>query len=496
MSRVIQLTAFDGAKIEFIDEIKASGAMKDVYFSPQREYVVAFFRRKADAALIERLQAITGSYRQRVFQQQGADYWTTVYCWPTTLVSYQDRIGVVVPFYAPHFFFAYGAKQQDMLGIKGKEKEGKWFASASNRQKFLDERELGTWLHHVRIGLQIARAVRRLHAAGLAHSDLSYKNVLVDPITGNACLIDLDGLVVPDKFAPDVVGTPDFIAPECVKTAHLAVTDPARVLPSISTDEHALAVLIYMYLLYRHPLRGDKVHDVRNTQRDDALMMGEAALFIEHPEDTSNRINKAYVNAAELPWKDTQKLPYTVTGMYLSPLFFRAFVTGLHQPQLRPSADEWEQALIKTVDVMLPCGNSACQQKWYVLTQTPAICPFCHTPWQGSLPLLNFYSAAEAGRFVPDNHRLTVYHHQSLYPWHSHHHIVPNERLSPAQKKRVGYFVFHQQQWLLVNEALPDLVNVSSKQPIAIGDNVTLVDGLQLLLSKGEGSRLVVVQMV
>jgi tRNA A-37 threonylcarbamoyl transferase component Bud32 len=28
----------------------------------------------------------------------------------------------------------------------------------------------------------IARAVRRMHAAGLAHSDLSYKNILIDPV--------------------------------------------------------------------------------------------------------------------------------------------------------------------------------------------------------------------------------------------------------------------------------------------------------------------------
>ncbi|HMV60754.1 MAG TPA: kinase, partial [Agitococcus sp.] len=58
------------------------------------------------------------------------------------------------------------------------------------------------------------------------------------------------------------------------------------------------------------------------------------------------------------------------------------------------------------------------------------------------------------------------------------------------------YFVFHQQQWYLVNEALPDLMNVASKQTIAIGDKIALVDGLQLLLSRGEGSRVVVVQMV
>ena len=97
-----------------------------------------------------------------------------------------------------------------------------------------------------------------MHAAGLCHSDLSYKNVLIDPELGHACIIDVDGLVVPGKYPPDVVGTPDFIAPEVVKTSHLPKDDPRRVLPSIATDRHALSVLIYMYLLFPAPVTGRK----------------------------------------------------------------------------------------------------------------------------------------------------------------------------------------------------------------------------------------------
>ena len=137
--------------------------------------------------------------------------------------------------------------------------------------------------------IKIARAIRRLHAAGLAHSDLSYNNVLIDPITGSACVIDYDSLVVPGKFPPEVVGTPDFIAPEVMATRHLKVGDPNKKLPSIYTDRHALAVLIYMYLLYRHPLRGGKVWDI-DPAKDEELSMGERALFIEHPTDKTNRV--------------------------------------------------------------------------------------------------------------------------------------------------------------------------------------------------------------
>jgi len=93
----------------------------------------------------------------------------------------------------------------------------------------------------------------------LAHSDLSYKNVLVDPAKGMACVINIDGLVVPGKYPPDVSRHPDFIAPEVVMISHLGKDDPNRKLPRRETDLHALSVLNYMYLLYRHPLRGGKL---------------------------------------------------------------------------------------------------------------------------------------------------------------------------------------------------------------------------------------------
>lgn len=497
MSKVISVKASDGSTVEFIDEIKASGGMKDVYFSPNKDYVVAFFRGAADNATRERLSVITGTYKDRIFGQAGGDYWKKLFCWPTAMLEHDGRLGVVVPFYDNEFFFKFGSQNNDMLGIRGNEKEGKWFASPSNRAKYLDKRELGNWMHQVKVCLMIARAVRRMHAAGLAHSDLSYKNVLIDPTTGRACLIDIDGLVVPGKFPPDVVGTPDFIAPECVMTSHLDRHDPQRKLPSIDTDRHALATLIYMYLLFRHPLRGDKVNDMSDPQLDEELSMGARAVFIEHPTDASNRINVNKVKPTELPWKDHGKIPYQVTGPYLAELFKRAFVDGLHNPHARPSADDWENALVKTVDLLQPCANVACEQKWFVFdNKTRPVCPFCSTPFVDPLPVLNLYSSRKEGNFRPDNHRLMVYSNQSLFPWHVDRDVIPNERLTDDQKKRVGYFVYHNRKWLLVNEGMPDLKNVTDQVAVPIGGKVELVDGLQLLMSRQPGGRLVVVQMV
>ncbi len=497
MARVVKCKTTDGQQIEFVDDIIGSGAMKDVYFAPDKSYVVAFYKTKQDFQAKERLQMITGKYRESIFNQAGGDYWKNLYCWPTAMVEHEGKMGLVAPTYPKHFFFERGSKNNDQLKIKGKEKEGKWFATASHRNRFVDPRELGDWRNHLKLCVLLSRAVRRMHMAGLAHSDLSYKNVLVDPTSGHACVIDVDGLVVPGRYPPDVVGTPDFIAPEVVMTSHLAKEDPKRKLPRRETDQHALAVLIYMYLLYRHPLRGPKVNFVGDEQRDEVLSMGEKALFIEHPTDKSNRLKVADARPTELPWVDTAKVPYTLTGPYLAPLFLQAFVAGLHDPGMRPSANDWETALVKTVDLIQPCQNPDCTQKWYVFdNSTKPVCPFCGTPHKGKLPILNLYSSRKQDNYRPDNHRLTVYTGQSLFQWHANNLVAPNEKLTDEQKKRVGYFVLHNDTWWLVNERLADLTDVSTKTPIPIGGKVELKDGLQLLLAKGDGGRLVVVQMV
>ena len=108
--------------------------------------------------------------------------------------------------------------------------------------------------------------------------------------------------------------------------------------------------------------------------------MGEGALFVEHPTDRSNRIRLEDQREENRKWSDTDKVPYTVLGPYLAPLVERAFIAGLHAPAERPTAGEWEDALIRTVDLLVPCANAQCEQKWFVLRSTPGQhCPFCGT---------------------------------------------------------------------------------------------------------------------
>ena len=489
MASIITLTADNGEKVEFDSAIAGTGAMKDVHFSPDRSYVVAFFRNAPDARSRGRLETITGPYREKIFNGPHGDYWRKLFCWPESIVVWEGRTGLVCPAYDADFYFRSGR-------FKGREKEGKWFASAKLRNRFLEPAEKGSWLNSLQICLNISRAVRRLHAAGLAHSDLSYKNVLVDPPGGRACIIDIDGLVVPGRYPPDVMGTPDFIAPEVMATRNLPPVDPARKLPSIATDRHALAVLIYMYLLCRHPLRGPLVHDL-DPARDEELSMGANALFIEHASDRRNRPDPQKLDAAELPQGDVDRLPCTLCGPYLADLFQDAFTAGLHYPEQRPTAADWETALIKTMDLLQPCQNPDCEAQWFAYdNMLSPKCPFCGTSYDKPLPVLNFYWSPKRGKFKRENRRLMVHDKQSLHKWHVSRLIAPNEKISNEDKKPVGVFHFEDGQWLLINRSLKTMYDKSSDRKIEPGAAVSLEEGKTILLSAESGGRLIVVQMV
>ena len=499
MSNIITVKSIiNGNSYQYVNGEPKRGGVKDVFFSPDRKYVVAIFRDKQDFNQRERLIKITDKYYKQIKEKEAGDYYLDeIFRWPTDVIETNGKLGIIVPIYNSKFFFKKGYVSSDL--IKGEEKNGKWFAGAKFRnRKFpltLDESELGNWMSYFQVSVNIARGVKKMHSMGLSHSDLSYNNVLVDPTSKSACMIDLDGLVVPGLFPAEVIGTADFIAPEVLATKHLDKKDPNRKLPKRETDLHALACLIYMYLLHRHPLKGGKVHDL-DTEKDDLLSMGEKAMFIEHPTDKANRPKLDQVSKWDLYWADINKIPYAVAGPYLKTLFDKAFIDGLHQPMQRPTADEWEQALLKTTDLMQPCSNAACEQKWYVFdnTQQPK-CPFCGTPHQGTLPVLDLYYQFKPTVWRPENHRLMVYHNQYLFQWHANRNLVRNEKLTAAQKVPVGYFTFHNGKWVLVNQSLTSLKDLTEDKLIPVNSMLELTDGKRILLSNEEGGRVVIITM-
>ncbi|MDR1959027.1 MAG: hypothetical protein LBQ54_08295 [Planctomycetaceae bacterium] len=489
---LIRTRATDGSSVEFIYDNPMSGSQKDVYWSPDKKYVVAFYKKTLSSNERERIKKIIGEYYVGIFgddtskppvKSVGSEYWKKVFCWPKKglIVEHDGRTGIVVPAYDS----CYQKKTDNFLLPK------------SFNQ--LPPEEKGDLLRFLVVCLHLARGVRRLHAPGLSHSDLSHNNCRIDPKSANACIIDCDSLVVPNWFPPVVDGTPGFIAPEVLATSHLPVNDCNKKLPCKETDRHALAVLIYSCLFHRHPLEGDKIHDA-DTDKNDMLAMGERALWIENSKDKSNRRQSQNFDREDrkkLPWIDTTTLPYTILGPWLQILFERAFIEGLHHPGKRPSANDWEEALLATIDIVLPCQNDSCVKHWFVLSEISEKqkCPYCGTLFRGDVAVLDFYTAD--GRPVAvNNKRLVVRDQLKLHQWHSQNGLVSNEKLKDEQKKKIGRFYRNNGKWTLVNKGLPGMKNITTGKDIPIGHDVELTDGLQLLLSSGTNGRLAKVRIV
>ncbi len=476
-------TLKDGTKLDYLDsDNPPSGTMKKIFFSPKKDYVIGFYHDQSianDSQRIARIEAILTKYNATIPEQDGgargvtpflAHYYQDIFCWPQKIVV-SPEFGITIPIYPSDFFFETGP-------FKGKEKNGKWFSSPKLR-KLLPDSEKGTWINYLKIGILMARAVSRLHVAGLAHSDLSSNNILIDPVRGRVAVIDIDSLVVPGLFPPDVLGTAGYIAPEVLATQHLPLTDPNRNHPCAATDQHALAVLLYEYLLYRHPLKGPKVNSTTSAEEDERMSMGEKALYVEHPTDRSNRPNNITVEASSL-------------GPILEKLFQRVFIDGLHNPHERPAAIEWEKGLVKTWDLLVPCENSNCPSKWYVFTgDIKSGCPFCNTRRKGSLPYLKLRKETKPGQWMQDS-QLVMYHNSSLFSWHAFDNVYSGPL---ADKSPLAYCVWHHGKWLLVNQSLSSLTSPGGNL-VPIGQAVELTDGIQFRLSQEPHGRMVEVTII
>jgi len=476
----------DGRSVKFIPDPIGEGTMKEVFFTADRSSVVCFYKDPNagnDPVRMRRLEAILGRFNPTVRRDDGgaaanaleADYFKKLFCWPTGIVT-APRFGLITPAYPANFFFASGPDF-----IRGREKNGMRFIGRKNR-RLLEEHapdELGDWRGHLSMCIRMARAVARLHMAGLAHSDLSPNNALVDPKTGQSCVIDIDSLVVPGVFPPDVLGTKGYIAPEVLKTIHLPTDNPGRKHPDVRTDQHALAVLVYQYLLRRHPLEGRRIPPARTAEEQDLLSYGSQALFCEHPQDADNRP------------EESQYVPCTSLGSYLKELFYRAFTKGLHLPDERPAATEWQGGLIKTWDLLRPCDNGRCPAQWFVVADLRRIvCPFCKATPKVRTPIIKLYREIGPNRLVFERD-LVVYNNLQIFKWHAFDIGLPGPDTDPTPQ---AYCVLHEGRWLLINQSLESLTSPGGNR-VGPSQALELSNGVQFRFSSLPGSRVAEVHL-
>ncbi|RMF48707.1 MAG: hypothetical protein D6749_14960 [Chloroflexota bacterium] len=450
----------DGTTEEYADEPFAEGGQGKLYFSLDKRHVIKLYGERDRARLLA-LQKIIGEFN----------------------ITRQD------PSAAPLFAWINGIVRQPSLGVRMDNvncevphKDLTWWFSA-NALKRLPEDMRGNWFDRTYIAREMARIAWKLHGNGLCHSDFSGNNFLANVARRRVVLIDLDSLVVPDVLPPTIIGTADYMAPEIVSALMRGQRD---IRPSIQTDLHSLAVLIYQLLLMRHPLRGPKCHDP-DPERDEQLALGERALYIEDPNDRSNRPTVPFLGARLL-------------GEEVEGLMRRAFTDGLRDPSRRPVAAAWHDALSRMADQQLPCTNPDCKGKTFILLRDhPAICPWCNTRigYPRYIPVLRLYaSSGRMGYFQQDKWRIVVWQGRTLHSWHAQSNIAEHEATRPEERAPLAEFRYDGYRgWLLHNLALDGLrvAEGNRMRRVSIGASELLREGQKWLLGADSAARMALV---
>lgn len=218
------------------------------------------------------------------------------------------------------------------------------------------------------IGYIIAKAFGELERSNLSYCDISGNNILVRTSKGASIkMIDVDNIYVAGKGTAAVLGTPRYIAPEVISRQKN---------PDVLSDNYSLAVLLFELLRVGHPYISDDILD--GTPEDE-----EAALAGKY--DYVNDENSTNMLPADIVFTDKLKL-----------LFERCFVNGKKNRIERPSAKEFEFALLEASNKVIKCPSCGA---WHYPRKSGKVyegCPWCDAVSKPKARL-NFYDVLTEG---------------------------------------------------------------------------------------------------
>ncbi|MEU5219920.1 protein kinase [Streptomyces sp. NPDC020807] len=207
--------------------------------------------------------------------------------------------------------------------------------------------------------LYTVEAYQALHSKGIAYRDISWGNIFFDPATGEILVCDNDNAVV-EGDSSGISGTMNFMAPELVRG------DPGA-MPGTQSDLHSLSVLLFMFLMNHHPLKGArelKIHCL-----DDAAerkLYGKEPLFVFDPQDPDNRPDPVEHATVTALWP--------LVPVSLQKLFEKNFTVGLHNPSARVRESEWRDALRAARDAVVECPTCGKANMTEPRTTSPGTC--------------------------------------------------------------------------------------------------------------------------
>ncbi|MEV6838210.1 protein kinase [Streptomyces sp. NPDC051133] len=190
--------------------------------------------------------------------------------------------------------------------------------------------------------LYTVEAYQALHSRGIAYRDISWGNIFFDPATGDVLVCDNDNAVVEGDVS-GISGTMEFMAPELVR-------GDAGARPGTQSDLHSLAVLLFMFLMNHHPLKGRRELGIHCLdEAAERKLYGKSPLFVFDPADGSNAPDPVEHTTVLATWG-------AAPGR-LQELFRRSFTIGLRDPAARVRESEWRDALRAVLDAVVECAS-------------------------------------------------------------------------------------------------------------------------------------------
>lgn len=154
---------------------------------------------------------------------------------------------------------------------------------------------------------------------------------------------------------------------------------------------------------------------------------------------------------------------------------------------------DWERGLVKTWDMLYPCENPNCREKWFVLHDIEhPVCPFCGKRVNSEIVKIKFKKElrGKSGQWMPSG-ELIAYNNYPLFSWHIYSNVFADEK---ADRDLCAYVVKHQGNWLLVNQKIKGMRSPSGNL-VPPGQAVLLKNGTVFRLSDESNGQLAEIQI-
>ena len=239
------------------------------------------------------------------------------FAWPKSLLK--DNSGIVVGFLMPaikngvELINVYNPQRRKRLGL-----EINW--------RFL----------HV-TALNSASIIRAIHRSGYVLGDIKPQNILVNN-RALPSIIDTDSFQVRDPNTGNVYRC--LVGSEGYTPVELLGVDLSTVDQTEIHDRFRIAVIIYHLLFGNHPFMGQWTGSGDSPEPNELISRG---LW---PYGTNNLIRPGPMT-----------IPLEIVHQEVQQCFLRCFNDGHSQPNLRPTAAEWYEALKVAFKDLILCGK-------------------------------------------------------------------------------------------------------------------------------------------